>query len=80
MNIPKFPRDFHYPKNAVPISHEQINEWIKECINEIEKDEEAEYHFTESGDTRVTVYRLHEDDGKYEIIVSKSQYDYIIFD
>lgn len=80
MKIPKFPQDFHYPKDAVPVKHKRVQEWIRECVKELEENEDCQYHFIQSGDTKVTVYRLHPEDGLYEIIVSKNEYSYTIFD
>lgn len=79
MKIPKYSR---YNNNSdeeffsfggiegVKISDIEINKWIERCIGELENNDEMEYTFIASGDSKVFVFRTDElGDNTYDIDV-----------
>ena len=68
----RFPTSYHAFKNGVNIDDEEINKWVKECIEELEKNPEEYFKYIGSGNTFVVVFN-HEDE--YYIVVTKNYFD-----
>jgi hypothetical protein len=82
----KFPYGFYNFHNGVDISDDEINNWIKKCIDQLENDKEESYASIASGNTMVIVkryydYNYEEDENRYnyEIIVTKGYWEEIIY-
>lgn len=75
-NIPHYPEDFYDFSNGVDINDNQINVWIKQCIDYI-NEENTNFSFIASGNAKVIVFKF--DDGEYEVNVIKDYkgYNYI---
>lgn len=71
--IPHYPEEFDDFSDGVGIKDSEINKWIKECIDGINKGEK-DFWCISSGNTKVIVLKY--DDG-YEINVSKGYQEYI---
>jgi hypothetical protein len=56
MNYPIYPQDFE-GKNTVEVSNSRINEWIRQCVDEVRKSPNDDYYFTSSGGTKVEVVK-----------------------
>ena len=79
--IPVYPDDFYDFTDGVNIDNATINEWIKQCIDNLEENSEDTYWSIESGNTFVIVFRGSKENGtKYEITVSKKHADVQIFE
>jgi hypothetical protein len=63
----RFPEGFYSMHSGVPISHEEINEWIKECIEDLESGEAKDYSYIATGNTMVLVEDI--GDEEYEVYV-----------
>lgn len=76
MNIPNYPDDFFSFKDGYHISDETINTWIKECIEYLETNQNANCTGRSSGDTRVDVSRCGisdmSDEYYYDVDVSQN--------
>lgn len=76
MNIPKYPDDFFDFKTGGDISNEEINEWIRSCVKDLEEDKNQEYSYTACGNTQVAVFRKFYEDkpelNSYEVMVTKN--------
>lgn len=73
MKIPQYPNDFFSFADGVDISNDQINDWIKSCIDRLEKSN-GNMTSTSSGNTLVRVIRMDREEApvKYEIEAVKS--------
>ncbi len=67
-----YPEDFDLFTNAVVISAEKINQWIKEAVDYLESEPNEYSYYTASGNTIVIVFKHHEE---YHIIVSDKYAD-----
>lgn len=65
----QYPKDFYSFANAVPIKDNEINKWVKECINDIDKD--SDFSYRASGDTIVFAYKSDEDLPAATVIVAQ---------
>ena len=65
----QYPRDFFSYANGASIRDEQINEWIKDAVNRLDKDVDCSGHA--SGDTIVLAYKSDEDASEATVIVAK---------
>lgn len=73
VNNIEFPRHFiKIGENAVEISDKEINKYIKECINWLEKNPNESFRYIGTGDSFVVVFN-HEDE--YYILVAKNYFD-----
>jgi hypothetical protein len=70
-----FPDNFIHLVNAKPVSDETVNEWIKECIEQLESDKSCPWIAVSSGNTIAEVRRCSDDDYLgYEVIVARDYY------
>ena len=69
INTVQYPKDFYSFENAVPIKDTEITEWVKECINDLDKD--TDFSYRASGDTIVFAYKSDEDLPAATVIVAK---------
>lgn len=65
----QYPKDFYSFENAVPIKDTEINKWVKECINDLDKD--TDFSYRASGDTFVFAYKSDEDVPAATVIVAQ---------
>lgn len=68
INTVQYPKDFYSFENAVPIKDTEINKWVKECINDLDKD--TDFSYRASGDTFVFAYKSDEDLPAATVIVA----------
>lgn len=73
INNVQYPKDFYSFENAVSIKDTEINEWIKECINDIGKD--SDFSYRASGDTIVFAYKSDRDLPAATVVVAKKYQD-----
>ena len=64
----QYPKDF-YTYNGKSVKDYEINEWIKECLDNLDND--TEYSFRSSGDAIVFAYRCDGDSSEATVIVAK---------
>ena len=69
INAVQYPRDFYSFENAVPIKDTEITKWVKECINDLDKD--TDFSYRTSGDTIVFAYKSDEDLPAATVVVAK---------
>lgn len=69
INTVQYPRDFFSYADGVPVKDAEINEWIKGCANELDKD--TDFSYRASGDTIVFAYKSDEDLPAATVIVAK---------
>lgn len=72
-NNVKFPIHYYHFGEGKPIDDEQINKWVKESIEYLEKNPTEHFSYHASGDSIVFVIK-YEDDEEYSIIVAKNYY------
>ena len=65
----QYPRDFFSSVNGVPIKDDEINEWARECLNDLDKD--TDYSYRASGDTMVFAFKSDESLPAATVIVAK---------
>lgn len=65
----KYPEHFGSYANAVSVQDSEINKWIKNCINNLDKD--VDYAFEASGDTAVIAFKCDEASHLAQVIVAK---------
>ena len=65
----KYPIHFHSLANAVEIKNDQIQKWVTECVNHLDKDNN--YYMISSGDTIVFAYKCDEDFHLANVVVAK---------
>jgi hypothetical protein len=68
----KFPKGYFSFHDGVPMSHEQINEWIANCIEHIEKNKRNKEWSIGSGNTMVMVSK---DDDCYVVQVVQGYFE-----
>jgi hypothetical protein len=75
MNTPNFPQDYFHFGGGVKISDEEINNRVKNCIEKLEENKHWGSTAISSGDTRVEVIRVAEEEDpdyyEYQVVVSK---------
>lgn len=69
INTVQYPKDFYSFENAVSIKDTEVNKWVKECINDLDKD--TDFSYRASGDTIVFAYKSAEDSSVATVIVAK---------
>jgi hypothetical protein len=69
INTVQYPKDFYSFKNAVPIKDDEVNKWVEECINDLDKD--TDFSCRASGDTFVFAYKSDEDLPAATVVVAK---------
>lgn len=65
----QYPKDFFSYADGVSIKDDEINKWVKECVNDL--DDEETYSLRASGDTVVFAYKSSEDASEATVIVAK---------
>lgn len=65
----QYPKDFYSFENAVPIKDTEINKWVKECINDLDKD--TDFSYRASGDTFAFAYKSDEDLPAATVVVAQ---------
>lgn len=65
----QYPKDFFSYADGVPVKDTEINKWVKDCINDLDKD--TDYAFRASGDTMVFAYKSDADVPSATVIVAK---------
>lgn len=70
INTVQYPKDFYSFANAVPIKDDEVNKWVKECINDLDKD--TDFSYRASGDTFVFAYKSDEDLPAATVVVAKN--------
>lgn len=70
-----FPKHYYYFTNKKNVSNEEINQYVKQCINTLRNSIENDFHHTSisTGDTYVGVRKLDEDK-EFCITVAKGYY------
>lgn len=69
INTVQYPKDFYSFENGVPIATDEIDKWIKKCLNCLDKDND--YSCISSGDTAVIAYKSDENSSVATVIVAK---------
>ena len=64
-----YPKDFFSYADSVSIKDAEIDKWVKECVNDLDKDND--YSFMASGDTIVFAFKSDEDVSAATVIVAK---------
>jgi hypothetical protein len=65
----QYPKDFFSYANGVPIKDDEINKWVKECVNDL--DDDTSYSLRATGDTVIFAYKSSEDASDATVIVAK---------
>jgi hypothetical protein len=66
----EYPKHFYaMSKNAVDISDEKIQRWVRECLTKLKGCEDGEYTFCGSGNTMVFAFKY---ETEYAIYVTKN--------
>lgn len=65
----EYPKHFGSFANGKTIKDEEVNKWIKRCINNLDKD--VDYAYEASGDTAVIAYKCDEASHLAQVIVAK---------
>ena len=65
----QYPKDFFSCTDGVPIKDDEINKWVKECVNDLDKD--TDYSYRASGDTMVFAFKSDESLPAATVIVAK---------
>lgn len=66
----QYPQDFYSFENGVPIKDTEINQWIKECINDLDKNNDCASR--SSGNALVFAYKSDEESLMAEVVVAKN--------
>jgi mRNA-degrading endonuclease RelE of RelBE toxin-antitoxin system len=77
MDLPKYPQDYFDFSNGYNIADDQINEWIKEMVEELDDNPECYGLGKSTGNTYVRVDR--DDVAKYRVFVTKNYQEKSIF-
>lgn len=64
-----YPQDFYSYADSVKVKDSEINEWIKKCVSDLDKD--TDYSFMASGDTIVFAYKCDGDGSEATVVVAK---------
>lgn len=79
--VPVYPYNYYSFAEAYNFSDDQVNTWVVQCIEDLEEHPEATYSRIKCGNTYVMVSRGSAEEGiKYEIFVSKSHSEALIFE
>ena len=65
----QYPKDFFTYADGVPIKDDEINKWVKECVNDL--DDDTSYSLRATGNTVVFAYKSDEDASEATVIVAK---------
>lgn len=65
----QYPKDFFSYADSVSIKDDEINKWVKECVNDIDKDND--FSLRSSGDTIVFAFKSDEDVPAATVVVAK---------
>lgn len=68
----RFPTSYYHFENGADIIDEEIDEWVRKCIEWLEENPEESYKYIGSGNTFVVVFN-HEDE--YYIVVTKNYFE-----
>ena len=66
----QYPKDFFSFVNGVSLKDNEINNDIKECLNDLDKD--TDFSYRASGDTFVFAYKSDEDLPSATVVVAKN--------
>lgn len=66
----QYPQNFYSFENAVSVKDSAVNEWVKECINDLDKD--TDFSYRASGNTIVFAYKSDESLPAATVIVAKN--------
>lgn len=66
----QYPKNFYSFVNAVSVEDNSVNEWVKECINDLDKD--TDFSCRASGDTIVFAYKSDESLPAATVVVAKN--------
>lgn len=69
VDIVQYPQDFYSFENGVPVKDTEINKWIRECVNDLDKN--IDYASRGSGDTLVFAYKSDQYSHMAEVVVAK---------
>lgn len=64
-----YPETFYSFENGVSVKNNEINKWVKECLNQLDKG--TDYTLSASGDTIVFAFKSGEDESFATVIVAK---------
>lgn len=53
----QYPSDFYSFSNGSKVTEEETNNWIQECLDEIDLDKDYDSYILASGDTKVQVIK-----------------------
>lgn len=70
VDIVQYPQDFYSFENGVPVKDAEINEWIRECVNDLDKNND--YASRSSGDSLVFACKNDEESHTAEVVVAKN--------
>ena len=65
----QYPKDFFSYADGVPLKDEEVNKYIKECLNDLDTD--TDYSYRASGDTMVFAFKSDESLPAATVIVAK---------
>ena len=65
----QYPKDFFSYADGVSIKNDEINKWIKQCVNDL--DDDTSYSLRATGDTVVFAYKSSEDASEATVTVAK---------
>ena len=65
----QYPKDFFSYSDGVPAKDAEINKWVKECLNDLDKN--TDYSYRASGDTIVFAYKSDESLPAATVVVAK---------
>ena len=73
INTVQYPKDFFSYADGVSIKNNEINKWVKECVNDL--DDDTSYSLRASGDTVVFAYKSDEDVSEATVVVAKNYHE-----
>lgn len=65
----QYPKDFFSYSDGVPVKDAEINKWVKECLNDLDKN--TDYSYRASGDAIVFAYKSDESLPAATVVVAK---------
>ena len=68
----RFPASYYAFEDGIDITDEEINKWVRECIECLEKNPEQPYKYIGSGNTFAVVFNFEDE---YNIIVTKNYFE-----
>lgn len=69
IELPLFPSEFYHFDGGKKISDDEINQWVEECILFLEQEQDEFFCTAHSGDTKVMVVRVFDDNDNYRYII-----------